>query len=215
MRLNKTLLSILALLTITTIAWLGMRSSDTSNNKMPPQISGTLFPIPKPIKPFQLTDHRGQRFETGHLKGHWSFLFFGYTHCSDICPTTLLMFKNINSKLEKIPDTIHNTQFILVSLDPERDSVEHLEKYIHSYHQDFIGLTGKQEQIKQFSSQFGIYYSRDKIRGNSLDDYLIDHSSAIVLINPNSEIQAIFTAPHHVEKITADFVRIRALTLEK
>ena len=207
-------LSILALLLITIAVWTNLYLSKPASHLPTPEISGTLLPIPKPLKPFQLIDHQGQNFEIEHLKGHWSFLFFGYTHCSDICPITLQMFKNIHSKLERKPDAIDNVKFILVSLDPERDSTEHLKQYIQNYHRDFIALTGKPEQIKQFAVQSGIYYMQNKSEIDSDDkNYLIDHSGAILLLNPNGEIHAIFGAPHDMEKITADFIIIREMNI--
>lgn len=221
MSFKKITLSILVLSVIMVAGWAGFHSSGPKNHQPLPEISGTLLPAPKPLKPFQLTDHRGQRFGIEQLKGHWSFLFFGYTHCPDVCPTTLQTFKTIHSKFKEMPGTIDDIQFILVSLDPERDSVEHLKQYIQNIHPDFIALTGKAEQIKQFADQSWIYYLRDKSNSdgskdsnsdkNSSNNYLIDHSAAIVLLNPNSGIHAIFAAPHHAEKITTDFINIRKM----
>lgn len=211
-------LSVFVLLIVSIATLVSFYLSEPRNRPPAPEISGTLLPIPKPLETFQLTDHQGQRFGIEQLKGHWSFLFFGYTHCSDICPTTLLMFKNINSKLERKPDAIDNVKFILVSLDPGRDSTEHLKQYIQNYHEDFIALTGKPEQIKQFATQSWIYYIHNEAESNSNDnsgdrDYLIDHSAAILLLNPSGEIHAIFGAPHDAEKITADFIKIREMNI--
>lgn len=225
MRFKKITLSILALSVIIVTGWAGFHFSGPMSHQPPPEISGTLLPTPKPLKPFQLTDHRGQSFRIEHLKGHWSFLFFGYTHCPDVCPTTLLTFKAIHSKLKEMPGTIDDIQFILVSLDPERDSVEYLKQYIQNVHPDFIALTGKTEQIKQFADQSWIYYLRDKSNSDgsngdssdksSINNYLIDHSATIVLLNPNGEIHAIFAAPHHAEKIINDFINIREMNIRK
>ena len=145
-------------------------------------------------------------------------MFFGYTSCPDVCPATLFQFKQIASRLEKAGAAIRNTQFVLVSVDPERDTEKQLEKYIHYYHKDFIALTGTHEQIKSLGSQLGIFYIRvnpkdartePKIDNGSQENYLIDHSAAIILLDPDSKLHAVFGMPHSAEKITADFLKIR------
>ena len=206
----------LAALTITLL--LGANLTGCSDKKNPPQISGTLLSTPKPLENFQLTNHNGKHFDKENTKGHWTFLFFGYTSCPDVCPATLFQFKQIASRLEKTGAAAQNTQFILVSVDPERDTEKQLEEYIHYYHKDFIALTGTHEQIKSLSSQLGIFYIRvtpkgtrmePKIDNGSKEDYLIDHSAAIILLDPDSKLHAVFGMPHSAEKITADFLKIR------
>ncbi|MCK4951586.1 MAG: SCO family protein [Gammaproteobacteria bacterium] len=198
-------------LTLAMALWLGANLAGCTDQRHPPQISGTLLPEPKPLEPFQLTDHKGKRFDKENTKGYWTFIFFGYTSCPDVCPATLFQFKQIASRLEKTGVAAQNTQFVLVSVDPERDSEKHLEKYIHYYHKDFIALTGSHEQIKALASQLGIFYMRNISQndGNSSENYLIDHSAAIMLLDPDSKLHALFGAPHSAEKITADFLKIR------
>lgn len=195
----------LALTALAASLLLGTNLSGCSDKQQPPQISGTLLPEPRPLEPFQLIDHNGRRFDKESTNGKWTFLFFGYASCPDVCPTTLFQLKSIASRLDKLKGAARNTQFVLVSVDPERDSVEQLEKYIHYFHKDFIALTGKSAQIKSFASQLGIFY---EIRSTG-DDYLIDHSTAIILLDPDSKLQALFGAPYSAEIITADFLKIK------
>ena len=209
------------LLTLAALAatlWLGANLTGCSDKQNPPQISGTLLSTPKPLENFQLTDHNGKRFDKENTKGHWTFAFFGYTSCPDVCPATLFQFKQIASRLKKTGAAARNTQFVLVSVDPEWDTEKQLEEYIHYYHKGFIALTGTHEQIKSLSSQLGIFYIRvnpkdnrtePKIDNGDQEDYLIDHSAAIILLDPDSKLHAVFGMPHSAEKITADFLKIR------
>lgn len=196
--------------------WLSASLIGCSDTQPPLTISGTLLPEPKALEAFQLTDHRGNPFTREDTKGKWTFIFFGYTHCPDVCPTTLFQFKKIASLLDKTEGATQNTQFVLVSVDPERDTPEYLEKYIHYYHKDFIALTGMHEQIKALASQLGIFYMRaaskeiDTMRNDEdNENYLIDHSVAIILLDPDSKLHALFGAPHSAKKITDDFLKIR------
>lgn len=120
----------------------------------------------------------------------------------------MFQFKQIASRLEETEASAQDTQFILVSVDPERDSGKQLEEYVHYYHKDFIGLTGTHEQIKAFAMQLGIYYMRVTPKDND-ENYLIDHNAAIILLDPDSKLHAIFGMPHSAEKITDDFLKIK------
>lgn len=158
---------------------------------------------------FTLVDQEGQVFNLSRLHGHWSFLFFGYTFCPDICPTTLAFLHQVRTRLvEQAPDRLKDSQFIFVSVDGERDSPERLKGYVQFFDPNFMGATGNSEQVNQLTGQLGIIYLRKP--GSDEQSYLIDHSSMIVLIGPRGEKAAIFPSPHEVETLVNEYLRLRS-----
>src|SRR3979490_2637263 len=89
---------------------------------LPDQVM-TLFPAPKPLTPFTFTDHENRVFDLSRLRGKWSFLFFGYTHCPDVCPTTLAVLARTHEEIVKTTAAAHDLQFVFISVDPSRDTV--------------------------------------------------------------------------------------------
>jgi len=193
---SKRLLFILAIIGLTA----GILLSQLTNK--PGQIAqtkttipGLLWPNPKQIKPFQLIDQNGKPFNLGNLKGHWSLLFFGYTHCPDICPTTMTLMNSVVKELSEEKETV--PQVIFITVDPERDTQKHMTDYVAYFNPTFLGLTGTEEDVATLTKQLGILSM--KITGKNpanIKDYLIDHSASILLIGPKARLIGIFSAPH-------------------
>jgi len=172
---------------------------------------------PRAIKPFQLTDQQGQPFTKQNLLHQWSWLFFGYTSCPDVCPTTL---QELNYRYPALKKIANNTQVIFVSVDPKRDSQTKLKKYIHYFNSAFIALRGEHTELYPFARNLGLMYAivepKDKATG---DNYLVEHSASIVLVNPQGNISAIFRPKQAVGevpsvdgvKMVSDFAKIVAL----
>jgi len=173
------------------------------------KLSATVFRMPRAINPFELTDHRGKIFNQNTLKGNWSFIFFGYTNCPDVCPNTLAVMNVMANNLEKNqPDKII-PHFIMVSVDHERDTVEVLNKYIPYFNNSFIGLTGSStEQVDAITKQFGIPYFISK-KSPADTSYEVQHSGAILLVNPEGNLHALFSAPHDPARLINEFTLIR------
>ncbi len=172
-------------------------------------LSATVFRSPRAIKDFELTDHTGKPFTQASLKGNWSFIFFGYTNCPDVCPNTLSMMNIMAVNLEQKQPDKQTPRFIMVSVDPERDTVKQLSAYIPYFNNAFIGLTGKSsQQIDVVTKQFGIPYLINK---KSPDDteYDVQHSGAILLVNPDGNLHALFSGPHDAAKLVSEFNLIR------
>ena len=186
--------------------WLGI-STETSKNIKPPQINGTLLPTAKAITAFQLMDQKNQPFTEQNLRGHWSLVFMGYTHCPDICPTTLTTLQQTLLLMQQQP--IELPKVIFISVDPARDTPDVLAQYVGYFNPDFIGLTGSDEQLANISKQTATFYM--KAAGASGDinknDYLMEHSAAILLINPKAELQAFLTAPHVPQQLSESIQR--------
>ena len=157
--------------------------------------------LTKPIKldEFMLTADDDSVFSNQSLKDKWSLLFFGYTHCPDVCPLTLHQLaqanKELANKLDSTPD------IIMVSVDPDRDTSEILQKYVRSFGENVSGVTGNNEELDKLTSRLGIFYNANKHEG---ENYSVNHSAAVILINKNAEFHAVFSAPHSIEHFVSD-----------
>ena len=168
-----------------------------------PAIPGLLWPEPKTLAPFTTVDHENNPFTLADLRGKWSLLFFGFTHCPDICPVTLAVMDKAHSQLDQAGDV----QFALVTVDPDRDTSERLEQYLSSFNPEFIGLSGSAEQIAGLTGQIGLPYFLDKTQDE--ENYLVDHGASLFMIDPLGRLVGIFSAPHDALDVTDRFNRIR------
>jgi len=169
------------------------------------ELAATRFPVARDISAFELVDHRGEPFTNTSLQGVWSFLFFGYTHCPDVCPTTLSV---LNSVAQRLGSDASNVRFIFISIDPERDTPEQLARFVSYFNGDFVGVTGKPEAIERLTKQLGVLYMRVASADNP-GSYLMDHTAGVFLVDPDAKYHAVFTPPLEAEKIVTNFDKIR------
>jgi cytochrome oxidase Cu insertion factor (SCO1/SenC/PrrC family) len=134
---------------------------------------------------FSLTDHNGNNFELRQLQGKLVLLFFGYTYCPDICPTELA---NLAAVLNELNDKAGQVQGLFVSLDPERDTPEHLHDYVRYFNEGLIGLTGSAVEVAQVAKQYRVNYQRHEREDGS---YSIDHSANLYLIDGKGMLTAV------------------------
>ncbi len=181
--------------------------------RIPDNLQATLLDKAKPLKNFSLIDHNNQVFNLSSVKGKWSFMFFGYTHCPDVCPLAMQVMKNVwnNPELKKL--TENNLKMIFVSVDPDRDTPELLKSYVQYYHPKFIGVTGKAEQIDNITGQLGILYGFDDPNENG--DYNVSHSGQIILIDPQGNMRGVFSPPLNPQSIAKDFLAIKKFIEER
>ena len=188
-------------------AGIGVYTAHQNNMQKPPAVAGLMWPQPKTLQSFTTVNQDGQAFGLENLQGKWSFLFFGYTNCPDICPITLTVFKTVYEKLESM-DKSENVQMVFVSVDPDRDSSEQLKQYVSYFNQDFIGLGGNLEQVSNLTSQMGIAFFHEPASAEG--DYLVDHAASVFLVDPRGRVIAIMSAPHQAEDILSRFSKIRS-----
>lgn len=191
-------------------SWLSQQiftTPETPSARVSDQLMATTFPTARPLKEFQLHDQYGKPFTREQFKGKWSLVFFGYTNCPDVCPTTLNLMKSVYSNLEQQGFNDDNFQVVFVSVDPDRDDNSQLAEYMQYFNPKFVGITGVKEQIDILSKQLSAIYFVRKPQGDI--PYQVDHSASILLINPDAAFQAVFTAPHNAEQISHDVVLIR------
>ncbi len=158
-------------------------------------LAGCSSPIPETYQPlpravdiseFSLYNQEAATIHNQALENHWTLMFFGYTFCPDVCPTTLAEMNQVAAKVD-------NDQFqvVLVSVDPERDTSEKLKDYIHYFNPKFQAWSGELPQIESLARQLHIFFQKQPFQ----DSYLMDHSSQVVLINPQGQYVGFFTAP--------------------
>ena len=158
----------------------------------------SLYPQPRALPDFQLIDNHKQPFTSSELKGHWSLVFVGYTFCPDVCPTTLADLKRIYPRLKSLPSEFP-VQIVFLSVDPLRDSPERLNEYINFFEPEFIGVSGEHKYLFPLVKAMGMMYSMADSTDNP--NYLVDHSSSVVLINPKAQVIGRFKAKFEPGKI--------------
>ena len=184
-------------------AIIGVLAAMYQDKEPEPTVPGLLWPGPKTLGAFSVIDHDNNPFTLADLRGKWSLLFFGFTHCPDICPVTLAVMDKTHSRLDKARDV----QFVFVTVDPERDTPERMEQYLTSFNPEFVGLGGSAEQIAGLTGQVGLPYFRDKTQDE--ENYLVDHGASLFMIDPLGRLVGIFSAPHDALDVTDRFNRIR------
>lgn len=162
---------------------------------------------PQPLQAFTLTDGQGQPFGIPRLQGRWSLLFFGYTHCPDVCPFTLTEMNRLYKHLaEHAPRVLEQTQFIFVSVDPERDAPKALGEFVAYFNPAFIAATAPRPQLDALTRQLGVMYEYNE--GLTPGEYLVDHSASLFLLDRQAALTAVFTPPHQASDISDQLVRI-------
>jgi protein SCO1/2 len=177
---------------------------------IPTELKGVLYPKTKSYSPFNLLNQHKKPFTLDNLKDKWSFVFFGYTHCPDICPTSMQDLKILLKKLKENHASLsQNTQVIFVSVDPKRDTPEHLLKYVSYFNKDFIALTGSKKEIDKFTLQTGGGYYIEPTQNT--ENYQVNHTASFFLIDPKMQVRAKFSQPHIIENLVSQYVMIRNL----
>ncbi len=165
-------------------------------------IQGSILSPARKVAVPALVKDDGSVFTLDDLTGQWNLLFFGYTHCPDVCPTT--MGAVAQARKIAIANNHLFPQVFFVSVDPERDKVETLTEYVQYFDTDFIAVTGDEKLIKAFTLQMSVVYMKMPAEDDT-GDYLVDHSSALLLINPEGKLVAFFNSPHDPKTILKDF----------
>lgn len=164
----------------------------------------TLLETPHPIAPFELTDQTGARFSHPDLAGRWTLMFSGFTHCPDTCPLTLSQLRDAEQQLTGK----RHHRMVFVSVDPERDNSNLLEEYLGWFDPEWTGLTGSDTELAPLLDSLGMAYVRVPL--GSVGDYTVDHSTAVVLIDPKVRLVGYWKAPLDTRKLAEDLAALPA-----
>ncbi len=163
-------------------------SSGGDAGPSPTPLPGTVFDPPIEVADFTLTSHTGESFRLSDLQGKVVMLFFGYTNCPDVCPTTLAEFKRVKTLLGDDADQV---AFVFISVDGARDTPERLAAYVHAFDPNFIGLTGEDAEIRAVGQDYGIFFQR--VNYDNPDNYLVDHTASSFVIDQEGRWRIKFT----------------------
>lgn len=190
----------MALVAVLAGLWFGLRQPQP-----PTWQSAIFYPEPRPIDPFRLVDDAGNDFTPADFEGRWDLVFFGFTHCPDVCPNTMSVLASVTTELEEAG--IQPPRVTLISVDPERDDPEQLGKYVSFFDPDFRGATGDHEALAALTRNVGIaYFVAEHDPGER--NYTVDHSASVLIIDPDGRLAGVLRAPAEVDKITADLKQL-------
>lgn len=172
------------------------------------KVNGVFLASTKDIQDFHLTDNKGKPFSKDNLKGRWTIMFFGFTNCGYVCPTTLTELNQMYKTLKKeLPDN-KLPQVVLISVDPERDSVERMNDYINAFNSNFIGARADLAETEALEKQLHISAIKMQAEGQGSDHYMVNHTAEIILFNPEAKIQAYLSFPHKADQLVKDYKQI-------
>ena len=175
------------------LSWFVDRAAPTAN--------GLVFENPHPISTFQLVDFNQDTFSVDQLKGRWSFIYFGYTACGQICTQSLTELKRLILALSS-NNNARQIQVVFVTVDPGHDTATRLNTYLREFDSTFVGVTGDIDALAFFAAELAAPFTLDSDTGQS---NTLNHSNSIMLINPSAAFQAVLTPPHDAQRLQADF----------
>ena len=190
-----------AFIAIATGTWLSLHLA-----KPPPETrSATVFPEPGELPQFSLLDQAGNAIDRSVFEGQWDLVYFGYTNCPDICPLTLQELAKVRKQL--IAEGKEAPRIVFVSVDPERDTPDVVAKYVAYFGDGNLGITGDPDEIRKFAGGLGIFFAKGREEGGI---YSVDHSSVVLVVDPQAKLRALFSAPHKADDYLHDLPIIMA-----
>ena len=180
-----------------------------------------ILPRPRDIAEFELRDHTGAAFDRTNFEGRWSFVFFGFVSCPDVCPTSMAVLGAVDRQLQSGDSELaEQFQGILVSVDPDRDTLETLGAYVTAFSPRFLGVTGSREELVELTTQVNVAFAKVPLtealaQGTQNPEalanaYTVDHTGNIVIINPRGHYHGFIKLPHDPETIRLTFQTLAA-----
>ena len=204
---SKTVLVAAAVLALLLAAVLAVRGIGNAPQALQ---RATALPTPMPLPEFRLVDQDGAAFTRDSLRQRQTLLFFGFTHCPDICPATLQQLALARRALaDRQPAGAIPPDILLISVDPDRDTPDALKAYTAIFGPGIFGATGARDALLALTSPLGIFFETGEAGETG---YAVNHSAAVLFINERAELQAVFSAPHDVDSFVADLLVLTDLT---
>jgi len=199
---NKTVALILVL-----VAALGVGVWLINRQPAPPAAPQYALRLPETLDlpDFQLLDQDGHPLDNDWFNGRWTMVFFGFTHCPDICPVTLSMLSAARVRLSKQRPDQQLPDILLISVDPDRDSPASLKQYVAHFGEGVSGATGSLQELRKLATTLGVYFEREGGEGNEPDmDYNVAHSAHVIIIDDHGNYSAVFGPPHSIDAFVTD-----------
>ena len=193
---RKYFIAAVAIIAIVTGIWL------TSSVLSPPPLprTATLLPAANDLAEFSLLDQDGATFTRSSFEGRWNLVFFGFTHCPDVCPLTLQVLAEARGQMVAA-GRVELPRIVLVSVDPERDTPEVIGQYVSNFGADTIGVTGELSELRKLTDGLGIFFEKSGVDG---DSYSVDHSAVVIVVDPDGRFHSLFGAPHQAANFAHD-----------
>ncbi len=178
----------------------GVALAACSSSPATPGVTLPATSTPAPATDFTLTDQDGRPFRLSDQRGNVVLLFFGYTNCPDVCPTTLAIWKQVQRALGPAASRI---RFVFVTVDPDRDTTERIKDHLAIFSPDFIGLSGTPDELSAVYQAYGIYHEKAEAQGSAAG-YLVTHTASTLFIDPDGRWRGLFSYGTDAETITRD-----------
>jgi len=173
----------------------------------PAVTSMTLLPEPRTLPAFSLQQSDGTPLTADELEGHWTLVFLGFTHCPDICPTTLAQLAGAQKRWASMPGS-SRPRVLFVSADPERDSAELTGRYAHGFHTDTLAATAPIPELQAFARSLSLVFMKSPGASGNPDDYSIDHSAGFAVLDPQARMAGVIQPPFDVNAIATDLAAL-------
>ncbi len=201
-KLIGAILAIVAVIAAVEIYFGFLQHKEVANNV---KIDGVFLAQTQKINDFQLSATNGKTFSKANLKGRWTMMFFGFTNCGMVCPTSMSALNSMYKLLEKDLPENQLPQVVMVSVDPDRDSMQRMQDYVKSFNPHFIGARADIAETVQLEKQLHIAAAKIEADGQGKNQYTINHSAEVLLFNPAGDVQAFLSYPHKAEQMAQDY----------
>ena len=187
--------------------WFGQRAA-----KGPPLQAVKLLQQPRELPAFSLRQSDGTQLVPGELKGHWTLVFLGFTHCPDVCPTTLTELALAQKQWATLPDSMR-PRVLFVSVDPDRDTPDRIGEYAHAFHRDTLAATADLPALEAFAKSLSLVFMKVPApEGTPADQYSVDHSAALAVLDPQGRMAGVIPPPLQPRAIAADLSALTQAT---
>lgn len=205
---TRTTLLVLAAALAAGLGLLAARYAFPNRASAPALQAVRLIEPPRDVPAFTLRQSDGTPLAHGELKGHWTVVFLGFTHCPDVCPTTLAELARAQKQWAALPETTR-PRVLFVSVDPDRDTPDRVGEYAHGFHRDTIAATADVPTLERFAASLGLVFAKmPPASGAPADAYSVDHSATLVVLDPQARMAGIVQPPLDPQAIAADLSKL-------
>ena len=188
--------------------WAGQRWFAARTPVAPALQAVKLFDQPRELPTFSLQQSDGTQLVPGELKGHWTLVFLGFTHCPDVCPTTLAQLAQAQKQWAALPEATR-PRVLFVSVDPDRDTPDRVGEYAHGFHRDTLAATGDVATLEAFARSLSMVFMKVPApEGAPADQYGIDHSASIAVLDPQARMAGVIVPPLQPKAIAEDLEKL-------
>ena len=167
-----------------------------------------LFEQPRALPAFSLQQSDGTRLVPGELKGHWTVVFLGFTHCPDVCPTTLAQLAQAQKRWAALPEATR-PRVLFVAVDPERDNPDRIGEYAHAFHRDSLAATADIPALERFARSLSMVFMKVPApEGAPADQYTVDHSAALAVLDPEARMAGVIASPLDADAVASDLLAL-------